>query len=253
MPPPPGLCESGQSQKTWTSSWCAVPQWGKAEWVRVPWPDNLIAVHVAPAMRPHGSDFSNSVEAARSAARRAGPSASSPRPPKVTGRCTSSGREQWQQRLSLTRCWSWRRGSCTKCMRCSCPGTSPHHQPSRRVHPRVVAMRRATPPGPFRVGGPLILRYLGEDLGDARPPGHAGQPEDALVPRLHDRGDVVPLSKDGKDDLLGSGQARGSPQGPYNRRFQPPQVGFRHGRHGHPIERQRGDQRADGPFPPVIG
>ena len=57
---------------------------------------------------------------------------------------------------------------------------------------------------------PRFLDSLGEDLGGPRPPGHAGQQEEALVPRVPDRGDVVPLGKDGEDDLLGPGQARGS-------------------------------------------
>ena len=48
---------SGQSHRTWTSSLCAAPQWGQTELVRVPWPYTLAAVHRAPAMRPHSSDF----------------------------------------------------------------------------------------------------------------------------------------------------------------------------------------------------
>ena len=76
-------------------------------------------VHGAPAMRPRSSDFSNSVEAACSAARQAGPSAPSPSPTKVTGRRASRWREEWQRRLSRTRCWIWRRGSYTKCSGCS--------------------------------------------------------------------------------------------------------------------------------------
>ena len=40
----------------------------------------------APARSPRSSDFSNSVEAARGAARQDGPSAQFPSPPKVTGR-----------------------------------------------------------------------------------------------------------------------------------------------------------------------
>ena len=70
----------------------------------MPWPETRAAVHMAPARRPRSSDFSNSVEAARSAARQAGPSAPSPSPPKVTGRHASSWREEWQRRLSQTRC-----------------------------------------------------------------------------------------------------------------------------------------------------
>ena len=54
------------------------------------WPDTLTAGHRAPAMRPRNSDFSNSVEATRTAARQAGPSAPSPSPPKVIGRRASS-------------------------------------------------------------------------------------------------------------------------------------------------------------------
>ena len=56
----------------------------------MPWRDTLAAVHKAPAMRPRSSDFSNSVEAARSALRQAGPSATSPSPPKMTKRRASS-------------------------------------------------------------------------------------------------------------------------------------------------------------------
>ena len=70
---------------------------------------------------------------------------------------------------------------------------------------------------------------------------------------MHDRGDAVPLGKDGKDDLLGPGQARGSTQGPHDCGFQPPRVGFRHRRDGHSMERQQVDQCAHGPLPPVIG
>ena len=77
----------------------------------MPWPDTLVGVDRAPAMRPRSSDFSNSVEAPRIAARQAGPSTPSPSPPKVTGRRTSSWREEWQRRLSQTRFWSWHRGS----------------------------------------------------------------------------------------------------------------------------------------------
>ena len=76
---------SGQSHRTWTLSLCAAPQWGHAELVRMPWPDTLAAVHKAPAVRPRSSEFSNSVDAVRSAARQAGPCAPSPSPPKVTG------------------------------------------------------------------------------------------------------------------------------------------------------------------------
>ena len=64
---------SGLSHKTWTSSSCAAPQWGHAELVRMRWPDTLATVPLAPAMRPRSSKFSNSVEAARNAARRCRP------------------------------------------------------------------------------------------------------------------------------------------------------------------------------------
>ena len=62
----------------------------------MPWPDTRAAVHMAPAMRPRSGDFSNSLEAARSAARQAGPSALSPSPPKVTRRRASRWREEGQ-------------------------------------------------------------------------------------------------------------------------------------------------------------
>ena len=72
----------------------------------MPWPDTLAAVHMAPAMRPRSSDFSSSVEATCRAARQAGPSAPSPCPPKVTVCRAFSWREEWQPRLSRTRCWA---------------------------------------------------------------------------------------------------------------------------------------------------
>ena len=73
-----------------------------------------------PAMRPHSSNFSNSVGATRIAARQARPSASALRPPKVTGRRASSWRKEWQRSR--------------RCIGCSCPGTSQHQQPSRGLH-----------------------------------------------------------------------------------------------------------------------
>ena len=91
----------------------------------MPRPDTRAAVHVAAARRPRNSEFSSSVEAARSAARQAGPSALSPSPLKVTGRRASSWRGERQRRLFPTLCWSWRSGSYTK--GCSCPGMSQHH------------------------------------------------------------------------------------------------------------------------------
>ena len=109
-------------------------------------------VHKAPAMRPRSSDLSNSVEASRSAARQ--PSTSSPTPPKVTGRRASSGREEWQRRLSRIRLWSWLRGSCTKCSWCSCPGASQHQQPSRGLPPRVAPVGSAHPTWPVPGGRP---------------------------------------------------------------------------------------------------
>ena len=63
----------------------------------------------------------------------------------------------------------------------------------------------------------------------------------------------MPLGQDREDNLLGPGQARGSPQGPYDRELQPPQVGVRHRGDGHSMERQRGDQRADGALLGFIG
>ena len=95
---------SGQSYMTWASSSCAAPQWGHAALALVLWPDTWAAVHMVPATSPRSSDFPNSVKAARSAARQAGPSAPAPRPPKVTGRRASNWREEWQRRLSWTRC-----------------------------------------------------------------------------------------------------------------------------------------------------
>ena len=44
------------------------------------------------------------------------------------------------------------------------------------------------PPGPSRVGGPRLPNSLDKDLRDPRPAGQAGQPEEALIPRVHDRG-----------------------------------------------------------------
>ena len=76
---------SGQSHRTWASSSCAAPQCGHVALARMPWPDTRAAVHMAPARSPRSSDFSNSVEAARSAARQAGPSAPSPSPPEGDG------------------------------------------------------------------------------------------------------------------------------------------------------------------------
>ena len=70
----------------------------------MPWPDTRAAVHMAPVRSPRSSDFYGSVEAARTAARQAGPSAPSPSPPKVMGRRASSWREEWQRTLSRTRC-----------------------------------------------------------------------------------------------------------------------------------------------------
>ena len=62
----------------------------------VPWPDTLATVHGAPAMSPRNSDFCNLLEAARGAARQAGPFAPSPRTPKMMGRRASSWHEEWQ-------------------------------------------------------------------------------------------------------------------------------------------------------------
>ena len=93
---PLALSHSGQSHRTWTSSSCAAAQWGHAELVGMPWPDIVAAVHMAQAMGPRSSDFSNSVEAARSAARHARPSAPSPSALKATGRRASSYHEEWQ-------------------------------------------------------------------------------------------------------------------------------------------------------------
>ena len=107
-----------------------------------------------PATSRRSSDFSSSVEAARSAPRQAGPSAPSPRPPKVTGRHASKWRKEWQRRLSRTWCWSSRSGSCTECRGCSYPGTSQHHQPSCGVQPREAAVRSARPTGPVPGGRP---------------------------------------------------------------------------------------------------
>ena len=89
---------------------------------------------------------------------------------------------------------------------------------------------------------------LGETPSDPRLAGQAGQPEEALIPRMHDRGHAVPLGWDGKDDLLGPGHTRRPPEGPHYRGLEPPQVGLRHRRHGHPMEGQQGDQGADGSF-----
>ena len=188
---------SGQSHKTWTSSSCAAPQWGHMELVRMPWPDTRAAVLKALAMRQRSNDFSSSVEATRVAARQAGPSAPPPRPPKVTGRRASSWREEWQQRLSRTWCWIWRRGTCTKCRGDSYPGTSQHHQPSRGLQPRVAAVWSTRPTGPHRVSpGWAAARFpdgLHEDLGDPRLPGRPSQPKQTLVPGMHHRGDAVTL------------------------------------------------------------
>ena len=79
------------------------------------WLETRAAVHRAPAMRLRSSDFSRSVEATRIATQQAGPSAPSPRPLKVTGHRTSSWRAAWQRRVSRIRCWTWRRGFCTRC------------------------------------------------------------------------------------------------------------------------------------------
>ena len=103
-------------------------------------------------MRPRSMDFSSSVEATHSAARQAGPSAPSSNPPKVTGRRASSWREEWQRRLSLTRCWIWRRGTCAKCSGYSCPRTSQHHHPSRGLHPKVAAVWSTRPTRPIPGG-----------------------------------------------------------------------------------------------------
>ena len=62
---------------------------------------------------------------------------------------------------------------------------------------------------------PQFPDSLGEDMGDPRPPGQPGQPEEALISRVHDWGHAMPLGKDGEDDLLGPGHARCSPQGPH--------------------------------------
>ena len=134
------LSHSRHSHRTCTMSSCAAPQWGHAELVCMLWPDTLAAVHMAPAMRPRSSAFSNSVEAACMAARQAGPSAPSPKPPKVTRHRASSWRKEWQRRLSRARCWSGQRGSCTKCSGCSCPGTSQRRQLLCGLQPRVAAV-----------------------------------------------------------------------------------------------------------------
>ena len=214
----------------------------------MPWLDTLSAVHMALAMRPRSSDFSKWVEAACSAARPAGPSAPWPEGERAS-------------RLKQAR------GMATKAV----PDPLAEellHEVQRVLLPRDIlalpALARAPAQGgrraervPHRArpgkAAPRFPDSLGEDLGDSRPPGHTGQPEEPLVPRVHDRGDKVPVGKDGEDNLLGPGQARGPPQGPHNRGFQPPQVGFHHRRDGHTMERKRGDQRADSPLPTVIG
>ena len=70
---------------------------------------------------------------------------------------------------------------------------------------------------------------------------------------MHYRGDAVTLGQDREDDFLGPRQARGTPEGPQVRGLQTPHVGVRHKGDGHPVERQRGDQRADGPLTAIIG
>ena len=109
------------------------------------WPDTRAAVPRVPTMRPRSSDLSSSVEVTRIAARRAGPSAPSPKPAKVTGRRASNWRKEGLRRLSRTRCWMWRRGSWTKCRGDSYPGMSQHHQPWRGLQPRVAAVWSARP------------------------------------------------------------------------------------------------------------
>ena len=107
--------------------------------------------------------------------------------------------------------------------------------------------------GPHRARPGRAACRLPDNLGDSRLPGHTGQTEEPLVPRVDDPGDAVPVGKDQVDNPLGPGQARGSPQGPHDHGLQPPQVGSRRRRDGYSMERERGDQRAVSPLPPVIG
>ena len=146
----------------------------------MPWTDTLAAVHMAPAMRPRSSDFSNLVEAARGAARQAGPSAPSPSPPKVTGRCASSWREECSE----------------GCLGVGAGGGLVHEVQGVRLPrdvsaplalaraPAQAGRRTERAPHPARPGwAARFLDSLGEDLGDSRPPGHTGQPKEPLVPR----------------------------------------------------------------------
>ena len=72
---------------------------------------------------------------------------------------------------------------------------------------------RSVPAARWRSATPPALRMTW-----ARPPTgrRVIQPEEPLVPRVHDRADAVTLRKDREDNLLGPGQARGSPQGPHD-------------------------------------
>ena len=66
-------------------------------------------------------------------------------------------------------------------------------------------MRRARPTGPVPVGGPPDSQIAWAKTYVTA--GQAGQPEEALIPRVHDQGHAVPLGQDGEDDLLGPGHA----------------------------------------------
>ena len=120
--------------------------------------------------------------------------------------------------------------------------------PAKRGRRAKPAPHRARP----RWAATRFLDSLGKDLRDPGPAGQAGQQEEALIPRVHDRGHSVPLGQHVEDDLLGPGHARRPPHGPYHRNFEPPHVGLRHRSHRHPMEGQRGNRGADGPLPPVI-
>ena len=151
---PLALPHSGQPHRTWASSSCAAPQCGHAALARKPWPDTWAAVHMAPVRSPRSSDFYNSVEAVRSAARQAGPFAPSPSPQKVTGAAPPAGARSGSEGCPGPGAGAAGAARARSAGDASFPGTSQHHQPSRGVQPREAAVRSARPTGPVPVVRP---------------------------------------------------------------------------------------------------
>ena len=152
---------SGQSQRTWTSSSCAAPQRGDAELVRVPWTDTLAGVHKALTMRPCSSDFSNSVEAARSAARQVGPSASLPSPRRWPGAAPQAGSRKGSVGYPTPGAGPNEGYSARSAAGALVPGSPSTSNPRVGSTPGWPSCGARAPAGPSRAGGHVSPRWPG--------------------------------------------------------------------------------------------